>query len=97
MEKSTGLRRTRADKVFDFCNVVLCGILLLITFYPLYFTVIASLSDPYSVARGEVFVIPKGFTLEAYKNTFENGKIWIGYRNTIFYTIAGTLFNLTTM
>lgn len=87
-------RRTRGDRIFDCINVTLVSIILLIVLYPLYFTIIASLSDPYSVVKGEVFLWPKGFTLEAYANVFAESRIWRGYRNTIFYTVAGTCFNL---
>lgn len=87
-------RRTRGDRIFDCINVALVSIILLIVLYPLYFTVIASLSDPYSVVKGEVFLLPKGFTLEAYKNVFAESRVWRGYRNTIFYTFFGTCFNL---
>ena len=87
-------RRTRGDRIFDFCNVVFISLVLLLMLYPLYFTVIASLSDPYAVVNGKVFLWPKGFTLEAYRNVFQESRIWRGYRNSIFYTVAGTAFNL---
>ena len=46
------------------------------------------------MVQGNVFLYPKGFSLDAYKNVFDEPRIWIGYRNTIFYTITGTLFSL---
>jgi len=82
------------DKVF---LIIVYSVLILIAFlclYPLYFTVIASLSDPYEVYRGKVNLFPKGFTLEAYTLVFQNRMIWRGYANTVFYTVAGTAFNL---
>lgn len=68
--------------------------LTVILAYPLYFTVIASFSEPYEVVSGNVVLWFKGFTLDGYKNVFENGKIWMGYRNTFVYTLFGTLLNL---
>ena len=62
------IRRTRADKVFDTVNIIIMILLLIITLYPLYFVVIASVSDPYEVAKGNVFMFPKGFTVESYLN-----------------------------
>ncbi|MFR4009507.1 MAG: carbohydrate ABC transporter permease, partial [Christensenellales bacterium] len=88
------IRRTGADKVFDTVNVIIMALLLLVTIYPLYFVLIASISDPFEVVQGNVFLYPKGFSLDAYKNVFDEPRIWIGYRNTIFYTITGTLFSL---
>jgi putative aldouronate transport system permease protein len=88
------MKKTRADKIFDICNTVLMVIVLIVMIYPLYFTVIASISEPKDVVTGQVMLLPSGFTLDAYKNVFRNADIWIGYRNTIFYTLFGTLLNL---
>ncbi|UPK47332.1 carbohydrate ABC transporter permease [Paenibacillus pabuli] len=67
---------------------------LIAIIYPIYFIVIASFSDPSSVANGQVWVFPKGFTLEGYKELLRHENIWIGYRNTILYTVVGTLIGL---
>lgn len=69
-------------------------LIIVIMLYPIYFTIIASLSDPYAVANGQVTFWIKDFSLDAYKNVLANNSIWKGYRNTIFYTIFGTAFNL---
>ena len=53
-----------------------------------------SVSDPMYVAAGEVLLFPKGFTLDGYKAVFENKQIMIGYANTVFYTVVGTIINL---
>ena len=88
------MKRSREDVIFDTINVILMFLVLVIVLYPLYFVVIASISEPYQVASGNVFMLPKGFTLDAYKNVFSNQDVWTGYRNTIFYTLGGTLFSL---
>ena len=92
--KPTGIRRTRADQAFDTVNVILMAIILILTLYPLYFVLIASVSDAYEVAKGHVFLWPKGFTMESYLNVFREKRVWLGYRNTIFYTVFGTLLSL---
>ena len=92
--KPTIIRRTRADKLFDTLNVILMAIVLVITLYPLYFVLIASVSDAYEVAKGNVFLWPKGFTAESYLNVFKENRVWLGYRNTLVYTLTGTFFSL---
>jgi putative aldouronate transport system permease protein len=54
----------------------------------------ASISDPKYVASGEMWLWPKGITFDGYKRVFENTSIWIGYGNTILYTVIGTTINL---
>lgn len=88
------MRKTRSDRVFDVVNILLMSMVLLIMFYPLYYIVIASFSEPAAVAMGKVYLWPKGFTTEAYGNVFKNERIWTGYRNTIIYTVFGTMLNL---
>ena len=62
--------------------------------YPLYFTVIASFSDPYAVVNGKVYFWPVNPTLEPYANVFKEARIWIGYRNNMINVPLGTLWNL---
>lgn len=88
------MRKNRSDKIFDIINYTLMILLFLAVAYPLYFVVIASVSDPNMVNSGNVILWPKGFSLEAYKRIFKDSSIWIGYRNSIIYTITAVLINL---
>lgn len=91
---STRIRQTRVDTIFDICNHILIALVLFVCVYPLYFTVIASLSDPMEVYTGNVTFFIKGFTLESYENVLRFSSLWKGYRNTIFYTFVGTIYNM---
>ena len=92
--KREKVRRSTFDRVFDAVNVALLVIVILIILYPLYFTVIASISDPYELMGGNVILLPKGFTMEPYTNIFKNEEIWIGYANSILYAGVGTIYAL---
>lgn len=92
--KNSLLRYSWGDRIF---LAIVYGTLILVTLiclYPLFFTVIASVSDAYAVYRGEISFWPKGFTLEAYQMVLENKSIWRGYANTIIYTLTGTMLSL---
>lgn len=67
---------------------------MLVALYPLYFVVIASISSPVAVESGKVYLLPVDISLEGYKRVFEDYRLWLGYRNTIFYTFFGTLSSL---
>ena len=88
------VRRQGRDVVFDAILYCICTVLLLIILYPLWFIVIASFSDPSAVAGGHVWVWPVGFTLDGYDELLKQLKVWLGYRNTIAYTVVGTLIGL---
>ena len=88
------MKTSISDRAFDALNT---GLLLLfsgIILFPLLFVLSASMSDPMLVNAGKVWVWPKGFTFEGYVRIFQNNEIWMGYLNTIIYTVIGTAFHL---
>lgn len=87
----SGAWKDRAFVIIVYTVIILITLLCL---YPLYYTVIASFSDAYDVYSGKVNLLPSGFTTLAYELVFQNKSIWLGYANTIFYTVVGTIFNL---
>ena len=88
------VRRQRKDVVFDVILYTICALLLIVILYPLWFIIIASFSDPSAVAGGHVWLWPVGFTLEGYQELLRQPQVWLGYRNTIAYTVVGTLIGL---
>ena len=92
--RSNRIHATRADAIFDAINILIMVLILAIIIYPLWFVVIASFSDSQLVTTGKVLIWPKGFHLHAYRKVFSDTRIMTGYRNTIFYTFAGTLLNV---
>lgn len=99
MEAATNLamqpkKTGNSDKLLEILLYIWAAIVLIIVLYPLYFIIIASFSDPSAVGNGKVWLFPKGFTLDGYKELLNHSNIWIGYRNTIVYTVVGTLIGL---
>lgn len=92
--KSKKAKKSGSDVVFDIVLYTLCILILIIVAYPLYFIIIASFSNPTEVSNGNVWLFPKGITLDGYREVFRYNMIWVGYRNTIFYTVLGTLVGL---
>ena len=82
------------DHVFDIVVNILVVLSTLIVLYPLYFIIIASISDPGAVNAGKVLLLPHSPGLQGYVQIFRNKLIWVGYRNTLFYTFAGTALSL---
>jgi putative aldouronate transport system permease protein len=88
------LTRTRGDAVFDAINVMLMALSMVLILYPLYFVVIASISNPDQVNAGRVWFVPRDITFDGYRRIMNNRTIWTGYGNTIIYAVAGTAINL---
>ncbi|MCZ8516124.1 carbohydrate ABC transporter permease [Paenibacillus filicis] len=78
-------------------NVLIYTVLLLfglITFVPFYYVLVASLSNPDLISEGELMLLPRGFTLEAYNTLLLNDKFLGALYMTVTRTILGTLVNL---
>lgn len=90
----TSRKKIKKASAFDIVNTLLVIVITLVVAYPLYFCVIASLSDPIEVAAGHTLLRIKGFTLEAYRLIIKEKQLWTGYRNTIIYTIFAVLYRL---
>ncbi|WP_214628223.1 carbohydrate ABC transporter permease [Paenibacillus agaridevorans] len=82
------------ERLFDAFNIILLVVGSFLFLYPLWFVIVSSVSDAASIASGAVSLWPKGFNLEAYERVFNDSRVWLTYRNTIFYVLAGTLINL---
>ena len=86
-----------SDKTSDIVLVVATALIMLIIAYPLYYVIIASVSDPYDVYAGKTFLLPSKFTLEGYKAVFANSNLLNGFLNSVKYTIIGTLYSVVTV
>ena len=92
--KRNHIRKSRADQTFDAVIYTIAVMMTLVALYPMYFIVIASISDPNQVAQGNVLFWPRGFSLDGYRYLLSMGNLWNGYLNTILYSFAGTLIML---
>ncbi|MCR5824991.1 MAG: carbohydrate ABC transporter permease [Oscillospiraceae bacterium] len=84
-----------SDKTSDIVLVVLTGLILLVVAYPIYYVLIASISNPYDVYAGKTFLLPSDVSLRGYQAVFADPKIFTGYMNSIKYTVIGTIFSVT--
>lgn len=83
-----------SEKSSDMVLVILCVLILVIVAYPLYYVLVASVSDPYDVFAGKTFLLPSQFTLDGYKAVFADDNILTGLFNSVKYTVIGTVFSV---
>ncbi|MCL2833347.1 MAG: carbohydrate ABC transporter permease [Treponema sp.] len=95
--KQSRLRQEGAGyRVFTVFNYIIMGSVILVTAYPVYYVLIASISSPASlmVDYGLMWLPKTPLTLTAYKMVFRHPLILSGYRNTLFILIVGLGFNM---
>lgn len=83
-----------SDKGFDVLNTIFVTIIVLLIVYPLIFVLSASISSPSAVNTGKMWLWPVDISFNGFKTVFQNDAIWSGYRNTIIYTVVGTILHL---
>ncbi len=94
LSKQNKIKESKRDYVYYIVAGVVLAILAIVVIYPLWYIVIASISDADEVMRGAVWLYPVKITFRGYQSLFEREDVWRGYFNTLAYTILGTLFNV---
>lgn len=83
-------KKSNLEKAFDIFNYAFLLLLTVVIFYPCYYMLVASISDPVKIYEGSsLLVAPRGFNTASYVEVIKNSQIWRGYANTIFYVAAG--------
>lgn len=89
------IRDSREDAIFNVVAVILMVLACIIVLYPLYFIVIASISNPDGVLAGDVILLPKDVSFSGYKRIFKFKNLINGYKNSFFYAICGGIISAT--
>ncbi len=83
-----------SDRIFHAAVLILAGLCMVVILYPLWFVVIASISNSDMVNQGKVVFWPVDIRFYGFQQIFQDTRIWVGYRNTIYYVLGGTILNL---
>jgi putative aldouronate transport system permease protein len=88
-------KETFADSVFNVINAIIMSLVCVCIAYPLYFVLVASFTDPNIVNQGRVLLYPVNLFLGGYERILQYPPLWSGYRNTIIYTVAGSIVSIS--
>jgi len=87
-------RERFGDPAFTVVSIGTLLVAIAAILYPLYFIVIASFSEPSAILNGQVWLWPKGFTVEGYQRIFADPAILRGFANSVLYTVLGTTISV---
>lgn len=88
------MSNTQKDRLFQWTVNVITAVIAIVTIYPLIYVLSASISNPVHILSGKVWLWPVDLTFNAYSRVFKSANILTGYRNTILYSVGGTLLNV---
>jgi len=80
--------------IFDVINILLLLMVLIVTLFPFYNSVILAFNNGTDTARGGVYFWPRSPTLENFDKMFSNPWIWPSFLTSIARTVLGTVFSL---
>lgn len=87
-------KKSKQYNIFQFFNVIILLIIVAFTLYPFIYVVAQSFSAEKYIVAGQVNLFPKGFNINTYKVIMGEKYFWIGYKNTIIYTVSATIISL---
>ncbi|MCG7378462.1 MULTISPECIES: carbohydrate ABC transporter permease [Paenibacillus] len=85
---------SKSYKVFKVFNAIFLILVVFITLYPFLNVVAQSFSSESYINSGKVSLFPRGFNVETYKTISADSMFWTNYKNTIIYTVVGTLISM---
>ena len=92
--RRTMMQESRGDRIFHGLMIALTITTFIVIIYPLWFVVIASISNSDLVNQGKVTIVPLDIRFYGFQQIMKDSRIWVGYRNTILYVVAGTGLNM---
>ncbi|MDG5473629.1 carbohydrate ABC transporter permease [Jeotgalibacillus sp. ET6] len=88
------MKESAQYKVFKVFNVIILLLIVYVTLYPFVNIVAQSFSSEANINAGNVTLLPKGFNVETYEVVMSDSMFWINYKNTVLYTVVGTIISL---
>lgn len=84
--------KTTGEKIFDWINALLMIFLIVIFAYPMWDTLMLSLSNPVDAGKMGFRWLPSWpLDFSAYKTVFQNPVVLTAYKNSIIRTVMGTI------
>jgi putative aldouronate transport system permease protein len=88
------MKESKQYKIFKVFNVCILLLIIFCTLYPFVNVVAQSFSSESYINSGQVNLLPKGFNVETYQKVLSDTMFWINYKNTVVYTVVGTIISM---
>ena len=93
--KKSIIKKSKARVIFEMLNYAFLATVALICLYPVYYVIMASVSDSNLLMQHSGLLFsPQGLSFAAYERVFGNPMILIGYANTLFLLVVGVSTSL---
>lgn len=93
-KKNVKIKQSCSYMIFTFINTIIMIFICFITLYPFLYLVAQSFSSESAIIQGKITIFPIGFNVETYKAVLEKGDFIFSYKNTVVYSVVGTILSL---
>ena len=77
------------DRILAAITTLIILLILVVVGYPILYVVSSSFSSATAIRAGRVILLPVEFCFDGYEFVFGREQVWVGFRNSVLYTLAG--------
>ncbi len=89
------MKKKVSDRVIDSLIYIILTAISVVMLYPLLYVALCSITDANTVmSSNSILIIPKKITWDTYKIVFRSPNIFAGYKNTVIYTVMGSIMSV---
>ena len=88
------IKKSKGRIAFEVVNYTILGLLALMCIFPFIHLLAVSFSADEFTSKGEVFLLPKGFTLQAYEYLAQKKEFFTALGISVLRTVIGTAISL---
>lgn len=87
-------RSKKRDVVFPVVNGIILCVLMFVTLYPVLNTIAISFNDGIDAVRGSIGIVPRVFSVEAYRSLLTDEQIYNAFFISVARTVITTILNV---
>ena len=91
MRSRSAIRASYGDRIFDICNYIFMGLLMVVTLYPFINVLAVSLNSAQDSLKGGIYVLPREWTIDNYRYILRESTIFHATLISILRTVIGTV------
>lgn len=88
------INKPLVDKIFYIIGFLFIALFTLAIIIPIIYVIVASFMDPTVLQNKGISFDFSSWTTTAYKRVFENKMIWVGFKNSLIYSISFTVISV---
>ena len=95
LSKKKKIKETRGDTILNVITSAILIFVIIVVGYPVIYVISCSFSASSALEAGRVILWPVEPSLEAYDFVMQYKQVWVGFRNSVLYTISDVFLQMT--